>query len=938
MDKKNRLNIHPRLLFLTLIPVVFLLLVLGDYTLKNKVILSGFYQLENQEALKNIKRVTDALKRELHHLEGLTGDWAVWDDTFRFVETLNPDYLSSNMEWESLETISGINLIYILKNDGSVLYGNAFKADQGGNVTLKPFNTTKFEKDHIVMVGENEILSNIIHTEKGLMLICARRIMDTDQKGPSNGIFIMGRFLTDKMIASIKEQTNLDITLTDLEANQNRLNYKVVIAAIQENGPYIRTQEKELSVTGIINSAENTPLVLVKVDMDRKIIEQGKKLARFASLTVLFVIALLLLFLMATFFFSIQYFKKQKNEIELKLGQTKDQFSKAFHSKAVFMTICTLEEGQFINANEIFLEGLGYTKEEVIGKAASAVEIFPDPEKQQFLLNSIEKKGYVKDFHTTIQTKEKKIIHVSLSSDIIYLEGIKCILSVMVDISDRKNMEQELKKAMFQANQMTADAEIKNYQLEMEIGHRNRAEKVNQALFNISNAVNTTSNLDELYLSIHTILGTILNLSNFYIALYFKEKDYITFPYWVDNKEESFKDIMDISQKDSLTIDVIKSRKPLFLTKDNYQGKKIIGNTPEVWLGVPLKIKGKVIGVMATQSYSDPDRFTKEDIDIMMTVSDQVALSIEQKRSEEALRISEKKHRSIIEDIEDGYFETDLLGNITFFNDAMCKITGHSRQELIGKKYESFLEEQDKKEIQASRFLIDSQKRELSEFSYRIVQKNGVKKHIGLLPTSIKGSDGQVIGFRSIVRDIENQKKYEEKLLFLAYHDALTGLKNRKAFYENLDRCIKSALRNKNRIAVLYMDIDKFKKVNDTLGHEAGDALLREISQRLSSCLRQTDFISRMGGDEFTIIIDDPKVFNPEKAAIKILKTLNKAYLLNDHEIEYISVSIGISIFPDDAEQIENLIKKADQAMYEAKKESNKFVFFDQMTLKKDIV
>jgi diguanylate cyclase (GGDEF)-like protein len=129
-----------------------------------------------------------------------------------------------------------------------------------------------------------------------------------------------------------------------------------------------------------------------------------------------------------------------------------------------------------------------------------------------------------------------------------------------------------------------------------------------------------------------------------------------------------------------------------------------------------------------------------------------------------------------------------------------------------------------------------------------------------------------------------------------------------------------AADRNGYQLAVLYVDIDKFKRVNDTLGHEIGDELLRQIALRLTQSLRKTDFIARMGGDEFTIIIDDPTHFNPEKAAQKIFAALDRDYLIGEYGIDYISASIGISIFPDHAREIETLLKKADQAMYDAKK------------------
>ena len=116
---------------------------------------------------------------------------------------------------------------------------------------------------------------------------------------------------------------------------------------------------------------------------------------------------------------------------------------------------------------------------------------------------------------------------------------------------------------------------------------------------------------------------------------------------------------------------------------------------------------------------------------------------------------------------------------------------------------------------------------------------------------------------RSIVRDVDRQKEYEKNLIYLAYHDALTGLKNRKAFYEQLREALYHAKRYGTELALIYVDIDKFKKVNDTLGHEIGDVLLLEIRDRLQNTLRKTDFISRIGGDEFVVLVDNPNHFQP---------------------------------------------------------------------------
>ena len=130
------------------------------------------------------------------------------------------------------------------------------------------------------MVDENKILSGIIHTKIGLMLVCARNIMTSDGKGPSNGIFIMGRFITAEMMNSLEEQTNLEITLTDLKTDENKIKNKRLIFNIQTDGHHIRIEENRLTISGIINGVENTPLVLVEIEMGRQIVEQGKKVAQ----------------------------------------------------------------------------------------------------------------------------------------------------------------------------------------------------------------------------------------------------------------------------------------------------------------------------------------------------------------------------------------------------------------------------------------------------------------------------------------------------------------------------------------------------------------------------------------------------------------------------------------------------------------------------------
>lgn len=296
--------------------------------------------------------------------------------------------------------------------------------------------------------------------------------------------------------------------------------------------------------------------------------------------------------------------------------------------------------------------------------------------------------------------------------------------------------------------------------------------------------------------------------------------------------------------------------------------------------------------------------------------------------AEQALRDSENRYRSIIENIDEGYSEVDPDGNITFVNNRMVDITGYSKEELINMNTAVMLEEKDVERVFQHFADVYNTDTPQPEFTCLIRRKDGTWRFVGLTPTVIKDGQGKKTGLRSIVRDVDRQKKYEENLIYLAYHDALTGLKNRKAFYEQLQEAIYHAKRYGTEIALIYIDIDKFKKVNDTLGHEIGDVLLLEIRDRLQSTLRKTDFVSRIGGDEFVILVDNPHHIHPAAIAEKIVKNLSEPYNLKGNIIDYISSSVGISTFPTDAVDMDSLVKRADQAMYVAKEKRNGYISY----------
>ena len=188
---------------------------------------------------------------------------------------------------------------------------------------------------------------------------------------------------------------------------------------------------------------------------------------------------------------------------------------------------------------------------------------------------------------------------------------------------------------------------------------------------------------------------------------------------------------------------------------------------------------------------------------------------------------------------------------------------------------------------------------------------------------------GCITNYVAIFSDISVLKESEERMVELAHHDTLTGLPNRLRFIANLEQAIQSAKRHKHKVALMFLDLDRFKYVNDTLGHNVGDELLKTIAGRLKSCVRAEDTVARLGGDEFTVVLTE--VAHAEDAGLiadKIVKAVCKPVTVSEEMIDT-SVSVGISIFPDDAVECEGMLKAADTAMYHAKAMGkNSFQYF----------
>ncbi len=297
---------------------------------------------------------------------------------------------------------------------------------------------------------------------------------------------------------------------------------------------------------------------------------------------------------------------------------------------------------------------------------------------------------------------------------------------------------------------------------------------------------------------------------------------------------------------------------------------------------------------------------------------DKQRLIEEKRRAEEALRESEARYRAIVED------QTELIcrflpdGTLTFVNEAYCRYFGKKREELIGSSFKPLIPEDDQEFI-ADQFAYLSLENPVVTYEHRVILPDEQIRWQQWTDRALFNDQGRLVEFQSVGRDITEQVRAEEQLVYIATRDALTGLPNRRLFNDRLYLELMHAQRNRQKLAVMLLDLDYFKGVNDSLGHGVGEKLLKAVGERLASSLRKSDTVARTGGDEFPLIV--PGIAREEdlaRVAPKILELFRKPFVFDDYEIA-ITTSIGVAMYPDDGEDGDTLMKRADIAMYYAK-------------------
>jgi len=457
-----------------------------------------------------------------------------------------------------------------------------------------------------------------------------------------------------------------------------------------------------------------------------------------------------------------------------------------------------------------------------------------------------------------------------------------------------------------------------------DITKRKRLEAEARAISRIIHGVTTTANLDELLGLIHRTIKKIVYAENFFVALYDPKTEMLTMQFFVD-KYDPMPPPLKVGR--SLSAYVFRQGRSMLFTSEDARrliesGEvESVGTDSPIWLGVPLKTPNGPIGVLVVQDYEHSDTYTQRDVELLTSVADQIAIAIERKRNEEALRTSQERFELVTRATSDAIWDWNLETNELWWNEGFQKLFGYKAEDVGNDiaSWEARLHPED-----AERVIRDIDKHIKSGKThwadeYRFRRADGTYAFVIDRGYVVYDSEGQPKRMLGSMMDVTDRKNLEQQLTHQALHDPLTKLANRALFRNRVEHAIAKLPRINSSLAVLFLDLDNFKAINDSMGHAAGDKLLVAAAERIQDCLRNTDTAARLGGDEFAILIES--VHRNDEAVViaeRILDVFRQPFLIEDKEV-YVRTSIGIAISSDENISGELLLRNADVAMYKAK-------------------
>jgi diguanylate cyclase (GGDEF)-like protein/PAS domain S-box-containing protein len=617
-----------------------------------------------------------------------------------------------------------------------------------------------------------------------------------------------------------------------------------------------------------------------------------------------------------------QYEKRKM--VERALSESERKFRMLFNGANDAITVRDLGEqaapGKFIEVNDVACRQLGYTKEELLKFSTEKVASLEQADGLESFMSRLKTDKYVLYEAVRLGKKVGKI-PVEINAHLVELNGQLAILSIARDITERKRDEEKLRKA-------------------------------NRALKTLSECNQLQVRASDEQSLLRNICRVIVEAGGYRLA-------------WVGFSEKGGEKGIRIAARAGTDDDVPERvtfidpstgrAHPAFaaLRSGTLAVARDIKTIPkgDPWrdaaldrghrsaLALPLAIDGNATGVLSIFAGA-PDAFDEKEVELLSEMADDLTYGIrafrtaaERTRADEALQESEKRYKRLIESVTDYIYNVRVEDGVpvkTVHSPSCIAVTGYSSEEYEADPHLWFrmVHEEDREAVMNQSKIVLSGWA-AAALEHRIIHKNGAVRWVKNTPVPRYDERQRLLSYDGLVVDITERKLAEHKLKHVAYYDSLTDLPNRELFSDRLRQAQIQARRHGSMLAVMFLDLDRFKSINDTLGHTIGDLLLRSVSERLLHCVREGDTVARLGGDEFIILLADmTQAQAATTVAKKIHGALLKSFALSGQEF-FITTSIGISLFPSDGADADTLIKNADLAMYQAKAQGrNNYQFY----------
>ena len=482
--------------WLCFLVALILFSILAAYALQCLVIIPSFVALEHDEAVKDLTRCFDAIAGEAQSLDQLCADWAIWDDTYQFAQDRNEPYLESNVEWESLESNSAINLLIFCRVNGEIIWGGAFDSSRGGIIEVEEFSAEAFSAGHYLLAHDSveSKMLGVVLTSHGPMLISSRPILKSDEGGPIKAVIIMGRFLSDQAVKALADQTRVPFQVKSVrgvplspeedQALTRLANQRFIVDEVNSD---------ELQGYGVLVDLKGNPALLVETTFLREIMKRGKATARVVSWSVAASLVLFIVFIVLWYAIRLQESNRHAARVEMlveersaELRQSKERMTLALEGANLGTWDWNIQTGA-MTLNERCAQMLGYTLDEM-KPHMSVWEDLVHPDDQAKVVQALDAhlEGRTNAYETEHRLKHKsgKWIWIQDKGRVLEKDAEGNPLracGTQHDITNRKKADEVLRKSAEELERRvearTAELTKANKALQKEIEERLRAEK-----------------------------------------------------------------------------------------------------------------------------------------------------------------------------------------------------------------------------------------------------------------------------------------------------------------------------------------------------------------------------------------------------------------------------------------------------------------------------